>query len=88
MPKGLKPAVLGVTGLDNAPHIMRHADLGPPPGFLNGRPCSLFYGQVQGNLQADFTTPLPKFKGSFRPYALCGYTPIAVPRAYGTATPA
>ena len=48
VPKGLKPAVIGVTGLDNAPHIMRHADLGPPPGFVNGRPCSLFYGQVQG----------------------------------------
>ena len=84
VPKGLKPAVLGVTGLDDAPHIMRHADLAPPPGFVNGRPCSLFYGQVQGNLQADFTTPLPKFKGSFRPYAHCGYTPIEFRSAYGT----
>ena len=62
VPKGLKPAVLGVTGLDTAPHVMRHGDLGPPPGFVNGRPCSLFYGQVLGDHQADFTTPLPKFK--------------------------
>ena len=63
VPKGLKPAVLGVTGLDTAPHIMRHPTCGPPDGFVNGRPCSLFYGQVLANHQADFTTPLPKFRG-------------------------
>ena len=83
VPKGLKPAVLGVTGLDTAPHIMRHADLGPPPAFVNGRPCSLFYGQVLADRQADFTTPLPKFRGSFRPYAHCGYTPLEFRTAYG-----
>ena len=43
---------------------------------MNGRPCSLFYGQVLADHQADFTTPLPKFRGSFRPYAHCGYTPL------------
>ena len=83
VPNGLKPAVLGVTGLDTAPHIMRHADLGPPPAFVNGRPCSLFYGQVLADRQADFTTPLPKFRGSFRPYAHCGYTPLEFRTAYG-----
>ena len=83
VPKGLKPAVLGVTGLDTAPHIMRHGDLGPPPGFVNGRPCSLFYGQVLADQQADFTTPLPKFQGAFRPYAHCGYTPLEFRAAYG-----
>jgi subtilase family serine protease len=84
VPKGLGPAVLGVTGLDTAPHIMRPGNLGPPDGFVNGRPCSLFYGQVLGNRQADFTTPLPKFHGSFRPYAHCGYTPLEFRSAYGT----
>ena len=84
IPNGLRSAVLGVTGLDTAPHIMRHADLGPPPAFVNGRPCSLFYGQVLADKQADFTTPLPKFKGSFRPYAHCGYTPLEFRSAYGT----
>ena len=83
VPKGLKPAVLGVTGLDTAPHVMRHGDLGPPPGFVNGRPCSLFYGQVLADHQADFTTPLPKFRGAFRPYAHCGYTPLEFRTAYG-----
>src|SRR3954470_72754 len=84
VPKGLRPAVLGVTGLDTTPRIMQHADVGPPAGFVNGRPCSLFYGQVLGNRQADFTTPLPKFNGSFRPYAHCGYTPLEFRSAYGT----
>jgi len=84
VPKGLKAAVLGVTGLDTARHIRRHADLGPPPAFVNGRPCSLFYGQVLADKQADFTTPLPKFNGSFRPYAHCGYTPLEFRSAYGT----
>jgi subtilase family serine protease len=84
VPKGLKPAVLGVSGLDSAQHLMHPANLGPPDGFVNGRPCSLFYGQVLANKQADFTTPLPKFKGSYRPYAHCGYTPLEFRSAYGT----
>ena len=84
VPKGLKPAVLGVTGLDTAQHIRRPA-LPPPDGFVNGRPCSLFYGQVLGDHQADFSTPLPKFRGSFRPYAHCGYTPLEFRTAYGVA---
>jgi subtilase family serine protease len=84
VPKGLRSAVLGVTGLDTARHIRRHTGLGPPDAFVNGRPCSLFYGQVLADKQADFTTPLPKFKGSYRPYAHCGYTPLEFRTAYGT----
>jgi len=84
VPSGLRPAVLGVTGLDTGRHIRRHADLGPPPAFVNARPCSLFYGQVLADKEADFSTPLPKFNGSYRPYADCGYTPLEFRTAYGT----
>jgi subtilase family serine protease len=83
VPRGLRPAVLGVTGLDTAPHIRRHADLGPPDGFANARPCSSFYGELTARRQADGTTPLPKFNGSYRPYAVCGYTPTDFRGAYG-----
>ncbi|HEY2176603.1 MAG TPA: S53 family peptidase, partial [Mycobacteriales bacterium] len=53
------------------------------PGFRNARPCSLSYGQVTANKQADFKTPLPKFNGKFRAYAPCGYVPAQFRAAYG-----
>jgi subtilase family serine protease len=83
VPRGLGAAVLGVTGLDTAPHIRHHADLGPPDAFVNARPCSSFYGEIIAKRQADNTTLLPKFNGSYRPYAPCGYTPSQFRSAYG-----
>ena len=50
---------------------------------MNARPCSSFYGELTAKRQADGTTPLPKFNGSFRPYAVCGYTPTDFRGAYG-----
>jgi subtilase family serine protease len=83
VPRGVRPLVLGVTGLDTAPHLRQHADLGPPPGFVNARPCSSHYGDIIARKQADGTTPLPKFNGSYQPYAVCGYTPSDFRKAYG-----
>ena len=54
-----------------------------PTGFRNAKPCSTYYGQVQANFKADFATPLPKFLGQTRPYAVCGYTPTQLRSAYG-----
>ena len=85
VPRGVRSSVLGVTGLDTAPHIRQHADLGPPPAFVNARPCSSFYGEITARKQADGTTPLPKFNGSYQPYAICGYTPSDFRKAYGVA---
>ena len=77
VPSGVAGTVLSVTGLDSTVHKVAHTakkDAPPPAGFVNARPCSLTYGQVQAKYQADFHTPLPKFKGDVLPYAPCGYT--------------
>ena len=73
VPADIAPLVTTVTGLDTTPHLMKH-HAAPPAGFRNARPCSKFYGQVAASTQADFKTPLPKFKGATLPYAVCGYT--------------
>jgi subtilase family serine protease len=84
VPRGLSHAVLGVTGLDTAPQLMKPAGLTPPPpGFENGRPCSIFYGQLVAKFQADFQTPLPKFHGAYRDFSPCGYVPAQFRAAYG-----
>ena len=77
VPASIGSAVLTVSGLDTSPHKAAPAttqDAPPPAGFRNGRPCSRYYGQVEATDQADFHTPLPKFKGQTLAYAPCGYT--------------
>jgi len=86
VPDNLASAVLGVTGLDTTQNLMKPAAIAPPPSFVNGRPCSIYYGQLQAKYQADFVTPLPKFNGKFQNYAVCGYTPIQLRTAYEGAT--
>ncbi len=54
-----------------------------PPGFRNAKPCSIYYGQLKANFEADFATPLPPFMGRTRPYAVCGYNPGQLRSAYG-----
>ena len=76
-PAAVASDVLAVTGLDTTPHKTKPASTqqAPPPGgFRNGRPCSLYYGQLTAKYQADYHTPLPTFKGEYLPYAPCGYT--------------
>ncbi len=86
VPAAVAGSVLGVTGL-STPSASR-VQIGPPPaGFRNARPCSQTYGTIKAKFQADGTTPLPKFKGKTRDYAVCGYTPQQYRGAYGvTAT--
>lgn len=74
VPPTLAPFVSAVSGLDTTTHKMKHQTAPPPPGFANARPCSLSYGQVLAKRQADFKTPLPKFKNKVLPYSVCGYT--------------
>ena len=67
----VQPATVGVSRSSGAP---------PPEGFRNARPCSLYYGQLVARYQANYEAPLPRFQGSYRPYAVCGYVPsCAVP---------
>jgi subtilase family serine protease len=86
IPAALATDVLGVSGLDTT---VAHAspDLTPPPpAFNNGRPCSIAYGQILAKYQADYTTPLPKFDGAYRDYAVCGYAPDQFRAAYEGST--
>jgi subtilase family serine protease len=92
LPQGLSDRVLGVVGLESPGNtfepatagISRNSGAAPPPeGFRNARPCSLSYGQITARYQANFKTPLPKFQGSYRPYAVCGYVPRQFRGAYG-----
>jgi subtilase family serine protease len=83
VPAAVAGSVLGVTGLDSAPSVAKPL-IGPPPaGFRNARPCSHTYGTIPANVQADGTTPLPKFQGKIRDYAVCGYTPQQFRGIYG-----
>jgi subtilase family serine protease len=71
VPAKLASSVLTVTGLDTTPQKASPASKPaepPPAGFRNARPCSLYYGQVAAKYQADFKTPLPKFKGQTLSY--------------------
>ncbi len=84
VPAAVAGSVLGVTGL-STPSSAR-VQIGPPPaGFRNARPCSQTYGTIPAKVQSDGTTPLPKFKGKTRDYAVCGYTPRQFRGAYGVA---
>jgi subtilase family serine protease len=83
VPARLGSAVTAVTGLDTSLHLVRPADMTPPPaGFRNPRPCSTYFGEKIAKFEADGTTPLPKFQGQYVPYATCGYTPNEYRSAY------
>jgi len=87
VPDSFASQVLAVSGLDTTVHLMKPAAIPPPPSFVNARPCSIFYGQVQAKYQADYKTRLPKFNGTTPNYAVCGYTPAQFRAAYEGATP-
>jgi subtilase family serine protease len=53
---------------------VRRPVIAPPAGYVVGRPCSQFYGNVLAEYQADYQTPLPAFHGQTLSYAPCGYT--------------
>ena len=65
-----------MTGLSTLGHKIAPADFGAPDAFVNGLPCSAFYGQ-------QYATSLPKFQGKTLPFAVCGYTPDQLRGAYG-----
>ncbi len=83
VPSAVAGSVLGVSGLSASALVKPMISDPPPPAFLNARPCSLSYGQISGETQGDFKTKLPKFKGAYRDYAVCGYIPSQFRSAYG-----
>ena len=76
VPATLGATVIAVTGLSTLGHMTKPADFGAPDGFVNGTPCSDYYGQ-------KVATNVPKFGGRTLPYAVCGYTPSQLRGAYG-----
>ena len=84
VPTAIAGAVTSVAGLDTTMYVSKPASpdvstsaspaFVAPPGFRNGRPCSIYYGQVRAKYQADFHTPLPQFMDKTPFYAPCGYT--------------
>ncbi|WP_329116390.1 S53 family peptidase [Streptomyces sp. NBC_01465] len=77
-PQALQNVVLTVTGLDSAPHVVKHDDTLPPPDavFRNAGPFSSYYG-------SNVNKKLPSAYGSKAPYAIKGYTGKQLRAAYG-----
>ena len=80
VPRSVAGAVLAVTGLTRFGHMMKPADLGAPAAFVNGTPCSSYYGQ-------RYPSDLPKYKGRTLPWAPCGYVPSQLRGAYDDSGP-
>ncbi len=90
VPAELGSAVAGVVGLDQSadlihPNAIADADprtspkAGPPVGFRNAPPCSIYWNQHQA-------TDQPPLKGGYPavlPYAPCGHTPPQLRSVYG-----
>ncbi len=86
VPSSVSGSVIGVTGLATAaPKLPKFSDP-PPPATVSARPCSLSYGQLVAKTKADYDTPLPKFKGKYRDYGVCGYVPSQLRSAYGVSS--
>jgi subtilase family serine protease len=75
VPSSVAGSVQAVTGLSTlgrtaSPHLP------PTPGFVNGTPCSDYYGQLKAH-------DLPKFQNKTLSYAVCGYVPSQLRGVYG-----
>ena len=90
VPAGLAAAVLGVSGLDNAPQVSHVAGAPTPDGAkrvvrrsggppnLGLSPCSTYWGQ-------QTPAKLPDAYGHSAPLPVCGYAPNQLRDAYGVA---
>jgi subtilase family serine protease len=76
VPTSVAGSVLAVTGLAQFGHTITPSDLGHPAAFVNGTPCSSYYGQQKA-------LNMPKFQNKPLPWAVCGYTPSQLRGAYG-----
>lgn len=87
VPSALAGSVLGITGLDNGPHMVRPAGTPPPQpppaAFVNAPPFSNPYGSSPALFEENGTTPLPAYSGSHLPWVVQGYTPPQFRSAYG-----
>jgi subtilase family serine protease len=77
-PSSIGSAVLAVSGLDTATHMMKPQDTLPPPGpnYWVAPPTSSYYGQLIANNE-------PTAYGVHQPWTNGGYTPQQIAGAYG-----
>lgn len=66
VPTALASSVLTVTGLDTSPSYKKTLAstpaAAPPAGYVNGRPCSAFYGQLSAAAQTPTSwSPSPSW---------------------------
>jgi subtilase family serine protease len=82
VPAAVSTAVLGVTGLDNAPHFARPADAAPGPSsaYVIAQPCGSYFGQLPASNE-------PSTFGHTGSWVPCGYTPQQLRSAYGVDNP-
>jgi subtilase family serine protease len=78
VPSSVANAVLAVSGLDTASHLMKPVDVLPPPGpnYFVAPPTSSYYGQNVANNE-------PTAAGQHWPWTNAGYTPQQIRGAYG-----
>src|ERR1039458_4968175 len=76
VPASLASAVLAVSGLDTASHLMKPKLPPPGPNYWVAPPCSSYYGQ-------KIATAEPTAYGRRQPWTNCGYTPSQIRGAYG-----
>ncbi|WP_329561131.1 S53 family peptidase [Kitasatospora sp. NBC_01266] len=89
VPAAVADAVVGVEGLDNAPHVNKPASApatAPSAGnrlvtgpngapYIGANPCTSYYDQ-------SASKNLPKAYGGYQPYTMCGYLPGQLRSAY------
>lgn len=80
----IAPQLIAVAGLSTAAHVMKPRQAAPdgtaPAAFVNGKPCSAYYGEQPA-------TDQPAFDGRTLPYAPCGYVPSQLRSAYESGSP-
>jgi subtilase family serine protease len=86
VPADLASAVAGVVGLDQAGELVHpntitdtKPDAGPPVGFRNAPPCSIYWNQHRATDQPALGGGYP----SVLPWAPCGATPEQLRSVYG-----
>lgn len=83
LPSSIASSIDGVIGLDDSAQFVStnhvvDSNAPPPAAFVNGTPCSTYWGEKQAS---GFANPT----GNPLYYAPCGYTPAQIKGAYGLA---
>ncbi len=76
------PMVTAVLGLDDSAALVQHS-APPSPAFVNGRPCSAYWGEKPVATTATLDGTVLPATPPGTPFAPCGYTPSQLQTGYG-----